>query len=165
MAVVDSIFEGLVLILPAMIANATPVIAGGKTPIDMGINFVDGRRLLGKGKTWEGLVAGILAGTFTGVLLTALHSEMWWIGFTVSVGAMAGDLTASFLKRRLNMESGAPAPIIDQLNYYVGAVAALYLVGYEFTLPVLLLLALIAGLLHFLANVLAYIMGLKEHPW
>ncbi|MEN2999001.1 MAG: CDP-2,3-bis-(O-geranylgeranyl)-sn-glycerol synthase [Acidilobaceae archaeon] len=165
MAVVDSVFEGLLFIFPAMIANATPVIAGGKMPIDMGINFVDGRRLLGRGKTWEGLLAGILAGTFTGALLSVLHSDMWWVGFTVSVGAMAGDIAASFLKRRLNMESGDPAPLLDQLNYYIGAVVALYLAGYQFTLPVLLVLAAIAGALHLLANVLAFILGLKEHPW
>lgn len=48
--VVDNIVEALILMLPAMIANATPVVAGGRIPIDMGIILPDGKRLLGDGK-------------------------------------------------------------------------------------------------------------------
>jgi CDP-2,3-bis-(O-geranylgeranyl)-sn-glycerol synthase len=37
--------------------------------------------------------------------------------FLVALGAPLGDLIGSFLKRRLNLERGAPAPIIDQLDF------------------------------------------------
>ncbi|MCX8196065.1 MAG: CDP-2,3-bis-(O-geranylgeranyl)-sn-glycerol synthase [Acidilobaceae archaeon] len=165
MAVVGDLIEGLLLLLPAMVANATPVVAGGRTPVDMGLTFLDGRRLLGKGKTWEGLFAGIAAGTAAGALLSLYRPELLFIGFGVSVGAMTGDLVASFIKRRFNMESGAPAPVLDQLNFYVGAVVALYLMGYQFTFSLLVILAIVSGSLHLLTNIIAYILGWKEHPW
>lgn len=164
---IDELIEGFLMIFPAMVANATPVVAKGKIPIDFGANFIDGRRLLGRSKTWEGLIAGMAAGTLTGILLALLlnRPEMAKIGLIASGGAMAGDLAASFIKRRLNMQSGDPAPILDQLNFYVGAVTALWLFGYTMSAPVLIALAVISGILHLGANVVAHLLGLKEHPW
>jgi len=39
--------EAIWFFLPAYFANATPVVLGGGTPIDLGRNFLDGRRILG----------------------------------------------------------------------------------------------------------------------
>lgn len=163
----EELINGFLMIFPAMIANATPVVAKGKRAIDFGLNFIDGRRLLGKSKTWEGLLFGIAAGTLTGLFLAYLlnRPELAKIGLIASCGAMAGDLAASFIKRRLNMKSGDPAPVLDQLNFYVGAVVALWLFGYTMSAPTLIALAIISGVLHFGANVVAYLLGLKEHPW
>ncbi|MEN9314334.1 MAG: hypothetical protein RIS35_727, partial [Pseudomonadota bacterium] len=80
-------------------------------PIDGGRCWRDGRRLLGASKTWRGLAASAIA--------TAAVSE-WWLGeprtgLLVAALAMAGDLSSSFLKRRLGLRSGADAPGLDQL--------------------------------------------------
>ncbi len=164
---VDGIIEGFLIILPAMFANATPVIAKGKRPVDFRRNFIDGRRLLGDGKTWEGLAAGMLAGTLTGIILAVLTGNLIlaYAGFIASAGAMLGDLAASFIKRRLGLSRGAPAPLLDQLNFYIGAVALLYLAGFKFTLWVFTLLAILSALLHIAANIIAHKTGLKNVPW
>jgi len=165
--VVDSVIEGLIVILPAMVANATPVLSKGKIPIDFNKKFIDGRRLLGDGKTWEGLIVGLTAGTITGLILALIMREsiLIEIGILASLGAMIGDIIASFIKRRLRLERGEPAPILDQLNFYIGAVIVLYIAGYRFTLAILLILAIISGLLHILANIVAYKLKLKKVPW
>ncbi|MEM1685787.1 MAG: CDP-2,3-bis-(O-geranylgeranyl)-sn-glycerol synthase [Acidilobaceae archaeon] len=165
--VVDSVIEGLIVILPAMVANAAPVLSKGKKPIDFNKKFIDGRRLLGDGKTWEGLIVGLTAGTITGLILALIMREsiLIEIGILASLGAMIGDIIASFIKRRLRLERGEPAPILDQLNFYIGAVIVLYIAGYRFTLAILLILAIISGLLHILANIVAYKLKLKKVPW
>jgi len=50
----------LLFIVPAYISNASMVITGGGKPIDGGKNFIDGRRLFGDHKTWNGLIKGPL---------------------------------------------------------------------------------------------------------
>lgn len=164
---IDSLLEGLIAILPAMFANATPVIAGGRRPIDMGLKFIDGRRLLGDGKTWEGLLAGITAGVIVGLIIAMLLKEpmIAYIGLLSSIGAMLGDLAASFIKRRLGLERGAPAPLLDQLNFYIGAVAVLYIAGFKMTLYVFIALAIVSGVAHITANIIAYKLKLKNVPW
>ncbi|MFH1470329.1 MAG: CDP-archaeol synthase, partial [Candidatus Micrarchaeota archaeon] len=46
--------EVIILVLPAYVANASPVILGGGTPVDFGRLFYDKKRILGDGKTWKG---------------------------------------------------------------------------------------------------------------
>ncbi len=164
---IDSLYEGLIALLPAMFANATPVITRGRRPIDGGLKFVDGRRLLGDGKTWEGLITGITAGILIGVLLAILLGEprITYISLLSSTGAMIGDITASFIKRRLGLERGAPAPILDQLNFYIGAVVLLYIAGFKTTLTIFITLAIISAIAHIIANIVAYKLKLKNVPW
>ncbi|MEM4865067.1 MAG: CDP-archaeol synthase, partial [Acidilobaceae archaeon] len=88
-----------------------------------------------------------------------------YAGVFSSLGAMSGDLVSSFLKRRIGLKRGAPAPLLDQLNFYVGAIAFLYLAKFRFSLEVVIVLGVISGLAHFLANALAYALKLKEVPW
>jgi CDP-2,3-bis-(O-geranylgeranyl)-sn-glycerol synthase len=164
---IDSLYEGLIAVIPAMFANATPVIARGRRPIDGGLKFLDGRRLLGDGKTWEGLIAGLVAGAIVGFLLALVLGEpqIAYIGLLSSIGAMIGDLIASFIKRRLGMQRGAPAPVLDQLNFYVGAVALLYIAGFTITPVMFIILAIISGTAHIAANMVAYKLKLKNVPW
>lgn len=57
---------GMLGFVPAFIANAgmtfTGVWGGQGRPIDGGRNFIDGYRLFGKGKTWKGLIGGMIIG-------------------------------------------------------------------------------------------------------
>ncbi|GBF09088.1 CDP-archaeol synthase [Aeropyrum pernix] len=164
---IDNLLEAIILMLPAMIANATPVVAGGRRPVDMGIVLPDGRRLLGDGKTVEGLLAGFAAGSAAGVLaalatanmLLAVHSP------AIALGALAGDMAGSFVKRRLGIERGRPAPLLDQLDFYLGALAVSIALGYTWTPRVVVEAAAAVLLLHLAANVTAYLLGLKKVPW
>ncbi len=63
------LLRAVLFILPAYFANATPVIFGGGAPADFGRKFSDGRRILGDGKTWRGLFAGIFFGTLAAVVI------------------------------------------------------------------------------------------------
>ena len=64
-----NILELILFILPAYVANAAPVILGGKTPIDLGQQLGDKKRIFGKSKTIRGFVAGVASGTIVGAIL------------------------------------------------------------------------------------------------
>ena len=80
------------------------------TPVDLGAVFFDQRPVFGPHKTWRGIIASISG---TGIL-------SWFIGIGLETGlllsafSMAGDLVASFIKRRMNLKSGARATGLDQ---------------------------------------------------
>jgi CDP-diglyceride synthetase len=71
----------------------------------------DGRPLLGPSKTWSGLAASLVLTPLVALAL-GLH---WQLGLIVALGAMAGDLLASFAKRRLGIGSSVSAPVLDQV--------------------------------------------------
>ncbi len=74
-AVWEIILRALWLFLPAYVANMSPVFSAKlapawKKPIDGGRIHKDGKRVLGDGKTWRGLVGGGLAGGGTAVAMS-----------------------------------------------------------------------------------------------
>ncbi len=108
--------QALALLALVLVANGAPALlgiwrSGRDRPLDGGRVLSDGRPVLGPSKTWRGLVAA-LAATPLAALMLGLD---WHLGLTVAVGAMAGDLLASFSKRRLGLVSSASAPVLDQL--------------------------------------------------
>jgi CDP-2,3-bis-(O-geranylgeranyl)-sn-glycerol synthase len=167
--------------LPAYIPNNAAVLAGGGRPIDGG-RTMGGRRLLGDGKSWRGTAVGWLAGALVAALLNQLEpAAADLLGVTLPafpiaaivalpLGAMMGDIGASFLKRRTGRERGAPFPGVDQLDFVVGALlfAVVAAPGWftdTFTLPVLGVVLVLTPVLHVTTNGLAYALGLKDEPW
>ncbi len=60
-------------------------------------------------KTWAGQIAGIICGTAASVLYGLLGTDAFlpqllWIGISVSLLSQYGDLTASWIKRRLKLK-------------------------------------------------------------
>ena len=60
-------------------------------------------------KTWSGQIAGILCGTLAAVMYGLLGTDTFlpqllWIGISVSLLSQYGDLTASWIKRRLKLK-------------------------------------------------------------
>lgn len=183
LAVIDVVATALWAMLPAYIPNNVAVLAGGGRPVDAGRTW-RGRRLLGDGKTWRGTAVGTLAGVALAVGLDvgrpALSSAIGvaLVGFpavvavTLPVGAMLGDLAASFLKRRTGRERGATLPVLDQLDFAVGALVLTYIaadgwfVGTFLDPPTVLLAVLVlTPVLHVGTNVVAYLLGLKNEPY
>lgn len=167
--------------LPAYVPNNAAVLAGGGRPIDGG-RTMGGRRLLGDGKTWRGTAVGILAGVVLAFVLNALHpvadpalpvdlqpfQPLAALG--LATGAMVGDIAASFLKRRLGRERGAAVPLLDQLDFVVGALVltAVLAPGWftsVFTVPVIVTVVIATPVFHVVTNVLAYALGLKSEPY
>jgi CDP-2,3-bis-(O-geranylgeranyl)-sn-glycerol synthase len=171
--------------LPAYIPNNAAVLGGGGPPIDGGRTWGDSR-LLGDGKTWRGTAVGWAAGAAVALFLNAVEptaSDLLGVDLPVfpapialvfPLGAMLGDIAASFLKRRSGRERGAPYPGVDQLDFVVVSLALAFavdaLVGLSwftetFTLPVLGVVLVVTPVLHVSTNVLAYALGFKDEPW
>ena len=110
--------------LPAYLANVSALTFGGGTPLDFGREFRDGRRILGDGVTWRGTIIGTGIGTAIGILQGIIAGDIFYgalLGFSLGLGALLGDAAGSFIKRRINIGRGRPAPILDQLDFVVGA--------------------------------------------
>lgn len=162
----------LVFIIPPYVANAAPVVLGGGLPVDFGTVAWDGKRLLGDGKTWRGLAAGIGAGVLASALLSYWLStpSLLVIGVLASCGAMLGDLAGSFIKRRMGIERGKPSFVMDQLLFIVFALVLATPVLVQ-DLPAVLRVENVAAVLlltyvmHRAANIAANWLGLKNVPW
>lgn len=104
-------------ILLLALANGTPVLAKralgqtGAWPVDGGLLLRDGRRLLGKSKTWRGVALGCVAPA----LVAPWLGLSWQAGALFGAAAMAGDLLSSFIKRRAGVAASGRAPALDQL--------------------------------------------------
>jgi len=154
----------------AMVANAMPVFIREGTPIDRGLIWVDGKRLLGNGKTWEGLCMGILGGYLAALSIsiffkdTLLFPKLW----IASIAGLLGDIIESFLKRRLGIRRGDPLPLLDQLDFAIASTIAYHLMG-EFSIfdkiSFIILTFTIIIILHITTNTIAYLMKLKDKPW
>ena len=181
MDVLGVVATALWAMLPAYVPNNVAVLAGGGRPIDGG-RVYGGRRLLGDGKTWRGTAAGTLAGTAVALVLDVLEPAVSALvgvqlpgfpalaGLGLAFGAMAGDIGASFVKRRSGRERGAAVPGLDQLDFVAGALlfALLLAPGWfaaTFTLSVVAVVLLATPVLHVVTNLIAYGLGLKNEPW
>ena len=98
--------EAIWFILPAYIANSSAVVVGGGAPIDFGKTW-RGKRIFGDGKTWRGFFGGILIGMAAGVVMNILAPGTFYSGFpsiiilfSISFGALSGDIIESFLNGR-----------------------------------------------------------------
>jgi len=179
MAITEAVVTALWVMLPAYIPNNVAVLAGGGPPIDGGRTW-RGDRLLGDGKTWRGTGVGIAAGAALAAGLnavlplelfeTVLPAFSTGAAVALPAGAMAGDIAASFLKRRTGRERGAAFPLVDQLDFVVGALALAALVdpgwfGAAFTPTVLGAVIVVTPVLHLGANLAGYALGVKSEPW
>ncbi len=183
----EAIPQALWFFLPAFVANPSAVLWGGGTPIDFGHKLGDGERLFGDGKTWRGLVGGTLSGATLGLLLAipfvlVAPDSSWSFGgpadaFAASallaLGALLGDLTGAFIKRRMHKPRGAKAPGLDQYDFVVGALLLSLLVS-PWSVPRffagdalygLAAIIVITPLLHRTVNIVGFRMGKKHEPW
>ena len=180
---------GLWYFLPAMIPNTAAVVFGkrSKTKIDFGKSW-RGKRIFGDGKSWGGLIGGGLTGVALGLLIIGINT-LWdpnfeqsygpfysniGILFCLSFGALLGDLTGAFIKRRLGMERGQKAPILDQYDFVAGAflitalffpdwVYAYYIEGWHLAALIFILVIMFA--VHRITNIIGFKLGLKKEPW
>ncbi|MBO7714799.1 MAG: CDP-2,3-bis-(O-geranylgeranyl)-sn-glycerol synthase [Methanobrevibacter sp.] len=178
-----AILGAVYFMLPAYVANLSGLAFGGGTPVDGGKECKDGRRLIGNGVTWKGLINGTILGTLVGAVLGIIGTFYGdlsvltggiidlpvygsvigglILGFPMAFGALLGDLVGSFIKRRIGLQSGEPAPIMDQLDFVVGALILSLLVvkiSWEF----FIIVAVLTLILHLGSNMIAYLLGIKD---
>ena len=171
--------------LPAYLANVSALIFGGGTPVDFGRNFRDGRRIIGNGVTWRGTIIGTLIGAFIGILqgsVSAYYGNIFslipgimviqgpiptsiiqgaLIGLFLGGGALIGDAVGSFIKRRIGIERGKAAPLLDQLDFVIGALVFVSLIVF-IPLYMIIIILIISIVLHPLTNMIAYLIGMKD---
>ena len=105
------------LILLIVVANGAPVFmrfvfAGYCAwPIDFGKQLADGQPLFGKSKTWRGVVAALSVTPVFALLLGYSVAT----GFLLAAFSMLGDLSSSFIKRRMHMRPSSMALFLDQI--------------------------------------------------
>ena len=132
--------------------------------MDFGKNFLDGKRIFGKNKTFRGFFFGLLIGGLVGLVEVGLFGYPVLFSFVSPLGALIGDLAGAFLKRRLNISPGGLLPVIDQIDFVVGAVVfslPLSIVSWQLAAAVLI----ITPPIHLFTNYLAYRLKLKSNPW
>jgi CDP-2,3-bis-(O-geranylgeranyl)-sn-glycerol synthase len=157
--------SALYIILPTYCTNGAPVIFGGGQSIDLGKTLPDGQRILGDHKTFRGFISGIAVGTLVGVLCSYIFSaNLMLIALPASLGALLGDMAGAFLKRRLHIRPGGALPVVDQLDFVVGSMLLVSLFS-PISVVVALILLVVTPPIHFLTNVGAYLLGLKENYW
>ncbi len=170
----DSVLDLLLFLIPIYVANSSPVVLGGGTPLDFGAKLPDGKRVLGEGKTIRGFVGGTLAGAVAGGIVAALYRLPFFISpeqqflaaFVLSFGTLAGDSLGSFIKRRAGIASGRPF-VLDTILFLLVALVLVFPLAlpglYDaLNLAFFIVLTLV---LHPLMNVLANRAGLKKVPW
>jgi len=167
------------IMLPAYLPNPVAALFGGGTPIDLGRNFSDGKRVFGDGKTFRGLFMGILVGIGIGLVqiwisgtygLEYLPRHTYLSITLLATGALLGDLCKSFLKRRFGKERGTKWPVADQYDLVAGALILLLVVDPSWlfaamTLPAFILILILTPVFHRAVNIIGYYMGVKEVPW
>jgi CDP-2,3-bis-(O-geranylgeranyl)-sn-glycerol synthase len=164
MDITTLIIQALEFIFPAYCANGAPVLGGGGRPIDSGRKFFDGKPIFGKNKTFRGFFFGFGIGVGVGVVECLLFHYPWLFAVLTPLGALLGDLAGAFVKRRLDIAPGGLLPVVDQVDFVVGAIVfalPLAMLSWEVAVAVLL----ITPPIHLFTNFLAYKLKLKKNPW
>ena len=178
-----AVLAAVYFMLPAYVANLSGLAFGGGTPVDGGRECKDGRRLIGNGVTWKGLQNGTIIGTLVGVILGIIgtfygdlsaltggiidlhvYGSIFGgliLGFLMAFGALLGDAVGSFLKRRIGLDRGAPAPLMDQLDFVIGALIFSLLVV-QISWKFFIVIAVLSLVLHLGSNTFAYLIGMKD---
>jgi len=186
-----TLVPGIVAGVLNMVWCSVPVARGLARPIDGGRTWRDGRRLFGDNKTWKGVVGmvglGVLAtagwmalcaavpGLAAHMLFFRTHAFSWWyagvIGAALGLAYALFELPNSFLKRRLGVTPGRPAPgawrvpltVLDQIDSIVGLVLVVALVV-PLTIAFFGLYIVVGGVTHAVINLALYAVHLRRNP-
>ncbi len=188
--VVVIMFVGVWLFLPALVPNSAAALVGKKsrTKMDFGKSW-RGKRIFGDGKSWLGFFGGATIGVIVGLIMLGIAAlfgakdDYWGYGpfwtnigviVCLSFGSLLGDLCGAFIKRRLGMERGQKAPILDQYDFVAGSLLLTfaffpnfiidnYIEGWH--IAALIFVLLITFFLHRGVNIIGYMLGVKKEPW
>ncbi len=168
---------------PIYFGNMAPVITKKiftslAKPIDFGKTW-KGKPIVGKNKTFRGLIMGIVFGIAIALI------QYWLYGFeifrTISIfdykvgssiilgalmgfGAVFGDMFESFFKRRLGIESGKPWIPFDQLDFIIFGLLFSFIIFVP-PIPYTIIILVISPLGHILVNHLAFYLKIRKEKW
>jgi len=158
--------ELLPLLLLIIIANGAPILIrwllndGFNLAVDFGQKLPDNNPLFGSSKTWRGILSALLATTTAAWLLN--HSPE--TGMLVAIYAIVGDLCSSFIKRRLSMQPGNMALLLDQVPESLFPAFMLKEV-FNLDISAIILLVLIFIIIELLLSHILYKYGVRKKPY
>ncbi|MFH1316283.1 MAG: CDP-2,3-bis-(O-geranylgeranyl)-sn-glycerol synthase [Candidatus Woesearchaeota archaeon] len=179
--ITNLILSSVYFMLPAYFANMAPVIVRRFTnlldyPIDFNIKF-GGKPLLGKNKTWRGLFFGVVFALIIAYVQFLLKNSLFFssisiigynswlmIGFLLGLGALVGDFSKSFVKRRLSIKPGKRFFPFDQLDFIIGALIFISIIMVP-PIDLLITILIISLVLHVVVNHLAYYLKIRKEKW
>lgn len=172
-----------------MIFIKLPVADRLKAAMDYGRFWVDGKRVLGDNKTWKGFLGMIFITALWMAVFGQLNSHFdwaralsildssrfdfplayWIYGGLWGFGYVLFELPNSFIKRRINIGPGEnhPGPIglfflfMDQADSVIGCMI-LMLFFYTPTLQEAAIIFVLGTVIHYVINILLYLVGLKN---
>jgi len=171
-----------------MIFVKLPVFVFLKIPMDNGVVCSDGKRLFGANKTWKGFLGmifltgfwmwgfGIFDNAFAwaqGLSLIDYQNfsaaEEWFYGLLWGVGYVLFELPNSYVKRRIDIPPGENRTgftgqlfkFIDQADSVLGCMV--FMLFFYIPTPFEAIALFIAGvIIHYLINILLFLVGLKK---
>lgn len=174
------LLQALYIMIPAYVANMAPVWVKSipllDIPMDFGQTFRH-KRIFGAHKTWRGFSFGVLMSLAAIYLQSVLYSVDFFRSISLinyrsdqvlpllgmGAGALLGDAVKSFFKRQVGVAEGRSWIPFDQIDFVVGA-----LVVTAGLLPLTILhiviILLISPILHVLANIFGYYVGINKKP-
>ncbi len=179
------ILSSLYFFLPAYFANMVPPLIKkvksleflGK-PVDFGKKFLK-KPIFGSHKTWRGVIFSFLVGFLTALFQKFLYQfpffkkislldysqiNIFLFGALISLGQILGDLSFSFIKRRIGLKPGAPFLPFDQTNYVIGCFLLLQ-PFFHLKIEVWVFLFFATFFLHIIVNRLGYELKLHSAKW
>lgn len=168
-----------------MVFVKLPVLNFLRSPMDRGWRLPDGKRLFGDNKTWKGfwgmVVLTILFTVFQELgyrivpsiaritLMPFDLTNSFVVGVTLGLGYALAELPNSLIKRRFDVEPGKNVSglrglvfgIFDQADSVIGCTIALAII-YPLTISDAAFLLAFGTGLHYVLNVLLYMVGLKK---
>ena len=158
--------EFLLLLLLIIIANGTPIVVrqllcdAYDVAVDFGKKLPDGKPVFGSSKTWRGIVSALVV-TAAAAWLFGYPAET---GLLVAAYAMLGDLTSSFIKRRLSMKPSSMAPLLDQaLESFFPAF--MLMSTFELDISAVIQLVLIFVIIELVLSHILYRWGMRKRPY
>jgi CDP-archaeol synthase len=159
----ELVFKFLILLA---VANGAPLLAKKLVgdlfahPLDGGRTLADGYPLFGASKTIRGLLVGVGAATVAAPLL----GLDWASGLVIGLGAMAGDLFSSFLKRRMGLSPSSRAFGLDHIpESLIPALASVHDLG--LTLADVIVIVALFTVGGQALSILLFKIRLRDHPY
>ena len=161
-------------------------------PIDKGYSLNDGKRILGKNKTYKGFLGMVVITSLLQVLLGWLsqlfqnlellnvyyrvHDNLLftniWLGGLLGLAYVLFELPNSLLKRRFDTEPGMGAPekyfwtffLLDQIDSLIGIILVSRLITNISRLEGMLILIL-GSITHIIVNLILYRLNWRQNPF
>lgn len=180
---VDLVLTALFLALPLLVSGCYHMLVVRKNHF-AALAIPLHTRWFGPNKTWRGILVMLLATIpgvwlaqviepwFGGRLVTSLSGQNpVWLGLLLGLGYVLPELPNSYVKRRLNIRPGerpaTRAPVFGFIDQADSALGCALVYGLVLTPPVAVMvwLVILGPLIHLLANMALFGLGLRKHPF